>query len=174
MIPTNRSALRRRLRSLLILEIVNIPLQAWIWFSLIGLPVTPAGLVGFALFSLLLLQGAGYWAVKVHQLGHATVAPKGLGFFAVARFADVPVLAGGLGYTVYAVISDPGAGSIPGLCFAVFAVLEYVNYFHVQLMYDNAADLCRLRKAGLQRSHLSRDLSRHSGRGTAAVSAHPS
>ena len=53
---------------------------------------------------------------------------------------------------------DPGAGTWPGLGFALFAVLEHGSYFHVQLMYDNAGDLRYLRRHGLRRAHLARDL----------------
>jgi hypothetical protein len=66
--------------------------------------------------------------------------------------------------TGYAVLVGPGAGSWPGLGFAVFAVLEHVNSFHVQLMHDTAADLRRLRTTGLHASHLARDLRRSAPR----------
>ncbi|MET7638980.1 hypothetical protein [Streptomyces sp. NPDC005438] len=61
-------------------------------------------------------------------------------------------------FTGWAVLEEPGAGSVAGLCFALFAVLEHVNYFHVQLMYDNPADLRALCRNGLRRAHLARDL----------------
>ncbi|MER7128156.1 hypothetical protein ABT338_04230, partial [Streptosporangium saharense] len=49
----------------------------------------------------------------------------------------------------------------PGPALWVFAVLEHVNYFHVQLMHDTRADLARLvRTRRLRRSHLARDLAR--------------
>ena len=89
----------RRLRSLALGELVNIPLQAWLWFGLLGFPATAA------------------WA-------------------------------------------RPGRGSWLGLGFALFAVLEHVNYFHLQLMHGTRADLRRLLATGLHRSHLATDLSR--------------
>ena len=68
------------------------------------------------------------------------------------------LLAGGLFFLLWSVIRDPGADTVPGLAFAVFAVLEYVNYFHVQLMYDTSADLRHLLTRGFRRAHLARDL----------------
>ncbi|MBP2402953.1 hypothetical protein SNS2_1565 [Streptomyces netropsis] len=53
---------------------------------------------------------------------------------------------------------------MPGLCFALFAVLEHVNHFHTQLMYDTAEDRRALRENGLRRAHPARDLDRGDGR----------
>jgi hypothetical protein len=49
----------------------------------------------------------------------------------------------------------------PGLGLWLFALLEHVNYFHVQLSHQTRADLARLvRTRRLRRSHLSRDMAR--------------
>ncbi|MQA82308.1 MAG: hypothetical protein GEV10_28245 [Streptosporangiales bacterium] len=154
----SRSWIGRRLRSLALLELLNIPLQAVIWFAVVDLPVTVPNAVGFALFAFLLLQGASYWAAKLRRFGAPGGALPGVGAFRIGRVANVAVLLAGLAYAVRSVVADPGAGSIPGLVFALVAVLEYVNYFHVQLMYDNADDLRYLFTRGLRRAHLARDL----------------
>jgi hypothetical protein len=140
------------------LELFNIPLQAALWFGLIGLPATAANLVGFTLFALLLVEGAGYWLAKLRQLTVPGTPLPGARGFVIARAANLPVLAGGLLFASWAVAADPGAGSWPGLAFALMAVLEQVNYFHTQLMYDTADDLRHLRTHGLRRAHLARDL----------------
>jgi hypothetical protein len=129
-----------------------------LWFGAVGLPVTVANLVGFTLFALLLVEGAGYWLAKLRQLTVPGTALPGARGFAIARVANLPVLTGGLLFTSWAVTADPGAGSWPGLAFASMAVLEQVNYFHTQLMYDTAEDLRYLRAHGLRRAHLARDL----------------
>lgn len=156
------TALQRRLRSLIAGEVVNIPLQAAIWYGIVGFPATWANLVGFAVFSLLLIQGAAYWAAKLEQLRNRRALPRGMSAFAVARVANLAVLGAGLLATGAAVLTDPGRGSLPGLGFALFAVLEHVNYFHTQLMHDTVADLRRFRAVGFRRSQLARDLARHS------------
>ncbi|MFI6900594.1 hypothetical protein ACIBKY_05005 [Nonomuraea sp. NPDC050394] len=155
------SWIRLRLRRLAWLELLNIPLQAVIWFGVVGLPVSAANSLGFALFTLVLLEGAGYWFAKLRQLGTRSGSLPGIGVFAVARRANVAVLMIGLLFIVWTAVTDPGAGSWPGLAFGLFAVLEHVNYFHVQLMYDTAEDLRHLRAHGLRRAHLARDLALH-------------
>ena len=46
----------------------------------------------------------------------------------------------------------------------LFAILEYINYFHIQLSYDNRADLEHLlRTKKLKQASLSKDFERHSG-----------
>ncbi len=157
---TNAAAVRRRVRSLAVLELVNVPLQTVAWFGLIGVPVTAPNLVGFGLFVLLLAQGAAYWAAKARQLrAHAGHLEGGRAFRA-ARTVDPVLLAAGVAFCGSAAVREPGWVSWPGLGFALFAVLEYVNYFHIQLSHDTAADLRRLFTTGLRRSHLARDLRR--------------
>ncbi|MEU2515008.1 hypothetical protein [Streptomyces syringium] len=160
----SRAWIRRRLRSLVVLELFNIPFQAAVWFGVTGLPVTAANAVGFALFALFLVEGAAYWLVKLRGLAAPGAPLPGVRAFAALRVINMPVLAAGVLFTVWATVSDPGSGSVPGLCFALFAVLEHVNYFHTQLMYDTAEDLRDLRRNGLRRAHLARDLERGDGR----------
>ncbi|MGW7683895.1 hypothetical protein ACWGID_24360 [Kribbella sp. NPDC054772] len=154
----SRAWITRRLRSLATLELLNIPLQYVVWFRIVDLPGTVPNLVGFALFALLLAQGATYWSAKLRQLPGEPL--PGARWFSLARRWNVLVLAAGLLFVLAAVVRDPGATTVVGLVFAVVAVLEYVNYFHTQLMYDTPADLRQLFSRGLRRSHLARDLAR--------------
>ncbi|WP_233617781.1 hypothetical protein [Actinomadura sp. WAC 06369] len=152
---------RRRLRSLALLESLNIPLQAGVWFGVVGVPVTAANTVGSALFALLLVVGAGYWAAKLGQISAPGAPLPWAGGFAAFRGACVLLLAAGLVFIAREVVADPGTAAWPGLGFGLFAVLEYVNYFRVQLMYDTVEDLRYLRSHGLRRAHLARDLAVH-------------
>jgi len=157
---TRRQTVHRRLRSLMALELINIPLQAGVWFGVLGLPVSAPNLVGFSLFALLLIEGAGYWAAKLRQMTVRRRYLPALEAFRAARVVNPLVLAAGLVATGHAAATDPGRASWPGLAFALFAVLEHVNYFHIQLMHDTRADLRRLRSVGLRESHLARDMAR--------------
>lgn len=142
------------------MELVNIPLQGVAWFGLVGLPVTVPNLIGFGLFAALLIEGAAYWAAKLHQIRHRRRRLPGEPAFRVARAVNPLILAAGVVMIGYAAATDPGRGSWPGLVFALFAWLEHVNYFYLQLMHDTVDDLRRFRAVGLRRSHLARDLAR--------------
>ncbi|MEU4770617.1 hypothetical protein [Micromonospora sp. NPDC023644] len=155
--PT-REAARRRLRSLAGWELLNVPLQAWLWFQLVGLPLTAVNLAGFGALAALLVVGAAYWALKLRQLRRGEPRLPGRRHFATARAALPVLLAAVVAACAVAAVRAPGAQSYPGLAFGIFAALEYVNYFHVQLMHDNRADLRRLATVGFRRSHLARDL----------------
>ncbi|GIH03002.1 hypothetical protein Rhe02_10690 [Rhizocola hellebori] len=148
----------RRIRNLAILELVNIPLWALVWFGVVGLPATAANLVGFAAFALLLVQGGVYWLLKLAQLRARRRSLAGAEVFRMLRIANVPLLAAALAFTGYAVVAEPGRGSWLGAGLAALAVLEHVNYFHIQLMHDTLADMRRFGTRGLRRSHLARDL----------------
>jgi hypothetical protein len=151
-------AVQRRLRSLASLELLNIPLQAWAWFRMIDLPVTAANLAGFGAFAVLLVVGAAYWLLKLRQLSRGERRLPGARLFAAARWVLPVAVAAVIVVCAVAAVRVPGRQSWPGLGFAVFATLEYVNYFHVQLMHDTRADLRRLATVGFRRSHLGRDL----------------
>ncbi|MFD6951262.1 hypothetical protein A6A08_23595 [Nocardiopsis sp. TSRI0078] len=150
------------LRSLAVLELVNVPLFAVVLFRFLSVPASPANLAGFALFALLLVQGGAYWWIKVRQLRTRARDPEGMPVFRALRWVDpLLLLAGG------AVVAAALAGGVlwtrvwPGLGLWLFAVLEYVNYFHVQLSHQTRADLARLLRTGrLHRSHLARDMAR--------------
>jgi len=70
-----------------------------------------------------------------------------------------------LGVTLVVIVADIGTGGGFAQWFAaavwLFAVAEYVNYFHLQLGYQNAADLRRPGRRGrLVPAHLGRELAR--------------
>ncbi|MEH1100238.1 hypothetical protein [Micromonospora sp. CPCC 205561] len=155
--PT-REAARRRLRSLAGWELLNVPLQAWLWFAVLGVPPTAVNLAGFGAVAGLLAVGAAYWALKLRQLRRGEPRLPGRRHFATARVALPVLLAAVVTACAVAAVRAPGARSYPGLAFGLFAALEYVNYFHVQLMHDNRADLRRLAAVGFRRAHLARDL----------------
>ncbi|MGL6101949.1 MAG: general stress protein, partial [Exiguobacterium acetylicum] len=55
----------------------------------------------------------------------------------------------------------PVSGTQLALLLYVFAILEYINYFHIQLMYDNRSDVQYLiQNRRLKRSALNKDMQR--------------
>ncbi|WP_211215857.1 hypothetical protein [Catelliglobosispora koreensis] len=145
----------RRMKNLAILELVNIPLWMVAWFGILDFPATTANAAGFAAFALLLVQGSAYWMLKIRQLRARLARLPFIGVFRVLRIANIPLLLTALAVSL---LGEPGRGSYLGVGLALFAVLEHINYFHVQLMHDTRADLRRLFSTGLRRSHLARDL----------------
>ncbi|MFC5724192.1 hypothetical protein ACFP1Z_28945 [Streptomyces gamaensis] len=156
----SRAWLRRHLKTLAALELCNVPVQFVIPFVVLGFPLTPPNLVGFALVALLLVQGTGYWVAKRVQLAGPGIPLPGARVFAALRLLNVLLLVCGVLFALWAVADTADGGSIPGLALALSAVSEHVNYFHVQLKCGSTEDLRRLRKNGLRRAHLARDLAR--------------
>ncbi len=123
-----------------------------------ALRLPPAVLVG-----LMLLQGAGYWHLKLLSMQSRQPLP---GYFrplyGSLRTADLIAL---VVLTIWLAVAALRGAAKTDLAWAagilVFAVLEYVNYFGVQLMHDTAADLNYLRRhRRLRRAALATDLAR--------------
>ncbi|MEU0571987.1 hypothetical protein ABZ297_42220 [Nonomuraea sp. NPDC005983] len=164
--PTPSAPVTRRVRNLAVLEFVNIPIISLALIGRLGMPLTPANLTGLLLVLVLLAEGGAYWWLKLAQLTSRSAVPAGIGVYRVLARVNLALLAGGA-VVIGAGLVRSGFGTQvwPGLALWVFAVLEYVNYFHLQLMHDNRADLSRLARTGrLHRSHLARDLARASAR----------
>ncbi|MGW6578659.1 multidrug transporter [Streptomyces globisporus] len=164
MTPTTRprTALLGRLRTLAVLEVLNIALIGWAVFVAIGAPFSTANTVGFALVAVLLLIGAAYWALKLRQLRTAARRPPLIGLFRALRPLCAAALAAGLVAVAAAVPDRPASEWAAGLALYGLALAEYVNYFHRQLMHDTRADWRRLlRTRRLRSSHLAEDLRVH-------------
>jgi len=119
----------------------------------------------FLFLEFLLVQGSSYWFSKWRRLKkeNLSVTPKkvvGL-FWKLKRLNIVLII-----LIPFAFMADfmrwNWALPIDGLslsCFIyLFALLEYINYFHTQLSYDNRSDLEYLRRTKrLKKSSLNRD-----------------
>ncbi|MFE0508105.1 general stress protein [Peribacillus butanolivorans] len=124
--------------------------------------------ISFFLLEFLLLQGTVYWYVKWKRLKkektsitpvwivqrlktlqkvNAGMIIAGLIMFVIDFFYRYPLLPlGGL--------------SIAGFIY-VFALLEYINYYHVQLSYDNISDIKYLVKSKrLKQASINKDFKR--------------
>ena len=112
----------------------------------------------------LLWQGAAYWWLKLQAVRrNARIAPKHLRWFATFKKVNwtligllpLLLLARGLVGSAFRSTLDVATGiGLYGL-----AILEQINYYHRQLMYDYPPDWRHLvRNRRLQRSSLSRAL----------------
>jgi hypothetical protein len=161
---TVRAAVIRRIRRTAYWELANVAWLAALVFGVIDAPFSAANLTGYALASGLLVQGAAYWLSTARRMEtgrRPDPAGTSLRVWRILRVVDPAVLAVGLVVVVVGVARQPTVATVPGLCLALLAVAEYVNYFHRQLMYDNLPDLRWLfRTRRLRRSHLALDLRR--------------
>lgn len=156
---------RRRLRSYWKMEAgcaLLIPaLVLWLWPA--KAPVEAVALA-LALIPtvLLLLLGASYWRAALQRAeGHpaalATVVRIADRF---ERPAQLLVLLAALAAGIAALARGWTPPVIAAAACAGLAVLEYVNYYQVQIQnFDHGPDLKRLMaRRGLRRAHLARDL----------------
>lgn len=132
----------RRLRRLGVLELVNIVLLPAVFFTLVD--PTIGDVAAWIAVDAVLLVGAGYWLARAARAQHHLDQTPKLRAFAAARVALRVML--GLALAVVAVDIALNASAASWIAVAVwlFALAEYVNYFHVQLSYQSAADLRRL------------------------------
>ena len=171
---SDKPALIKRLRYLWTGELFSaffLPAVAIFVARMLGQPMSLFAIYGAALVAWLLLQGTAYWLLKLRAVQtNSDIAGKHLRWFAAfkrmnwALIALLPALLAikALGGTPF----RSGIDVVVGLGFYVLAVLEQVNYYHYQLMYDYRSDLRRLRRdKRLKRSSLYRALERLDHRG---------
>jgi len=123
------------------------------------------------LFSWLLWQGAAYWWLKLRaEKTDSQIPEKALRWFAALKHVNWALI----GSAPFLLIIQARAGNrfrstldaVAGLYFYLTALLEQVNYYHWQLMYDYPPDLRDLlRKRRLKRSSLNRAIQKLEDRG---------
>jgi len=120
------------------------------------------------LFELLLIQGASYWYSKWSRLKKegTSITPvsvvQRLKSCRVINLSLIALTTCMFGIDWIRFQSEiPVSGLQIALLLYVCAILEYINYFHIQLMYDNRSDVQYLiRNKRLKRSALSKDIQR--------------
>jgi len=143
-----------------ILELINIFLLPFAFFLLVK---AGDGLVGLNVWlaillnGLLLLEGSLFWYSVFRNLkGHDLFNRWNL--FSFFKTLNLWLF----GIVLLVVILNPSAGpyDLGGtIFFLVLAMLEHINYFHFQLMYDNINDLRYLKRFGrLKKAKLGRIL----------------
>lgn len=116
-----------------------------------------------AVISYILLQGALYWHLKLHSVQRRQRFPAY--FQPLFRFFQYSNLAAIIAVAVLAATMRGGGASAADLGWSMgllgFAVLEQINYYHYQLMYDTRAGFAYLRRNGhLRKAALRLDLER--------------
>lgn len=160
-----RTALRKRLRYL------------WTWELANGLLVMPGAYLALGqrfrlgglslamllLVCVLLIVGALFWFLKARSIegSQRLYQPATRRFFRACKWVFGAALAISLVFLLQALVWRRASVAelvVGGGCFAL-AALEYVNYYFVQLSYDNRADLAYLwRHRRLKRATMVREL----------------
>lgn len=142
-------------------KLINRFRYLWTWELLNAFIVIPAFIlsirphisVGFATitgsltFSALLIVGAAFAFIKYRDLKNRTNKIDNYKHsFRILRWL-IPLLLFCVCVIVWLRSGDLRNGDIIfGIIFILLAILEYINYFHIQLMYDNATDIAYLFK----------------------------
>lgn len=171
-IPTNTSArhekLLKRLKPYWMMEAANvvfIPFIAWFLITVFaGGQITIAVIASMFATSFLLVVGTFAWKMVVDGLeGNSTSEVKWTPWLDLARWPAILLTILALIATVIEAISTLprfSASLIGASLLCLLAILEFVNYYHVQLQhFDHAEDFQRLLSGkGFRRSHLSKSI----------------
>jgi len=165
--PPARQAVIGRLRYLWTFELFDsffLPGITGLALRSAGRRLGPVFWVGALLCSWLLWQGAAYWFAKLRAVrARERLAPGLLAVYAALQRANWALLAlAPLAWVGAALLGAPprlDLGGVVGILLYLLAVLEQINYYHWQLMYDNRADLAYLREhRRLKRGAIAREL----------------
>ncbi|HDR4736064.1 TPA: general stress protein [Bacillus cereus] len=124
--------------------------------------------VSFLLLEFILLQGTLYWYVKWKRLKKekTSVTPfRMIRYLKLLKKINIAfIIAGFITFTIDFIIWFPHL-PLGGLSFTlfiyIFTLLEYINYYHTQLSYDNIPDMKQLIKSKkLKQSCISKDFQR--------------
>ncbi|WP_428909897.1 general stress protein [Niallia sp. Krafla_26] len=125
--------------------------------------------VSFFLLEFLLVQGSMYWYAKWKRLKKENRSATPIGMVKILRILQKWNL-GLIVVSPFIFIYDffkwdsslPIGGMILSGLIYLFAILEYINYFHIQLSYDSRADLKHLlRTKRLKQASLNKDFERN-------------
>lgn len=138
-----------------------LPVLFWNnWYQRTGHFAWELRIASLAVVSYILLQGALYWHLKIRSVDARLPLPAWFyPLFKGFKWSNVLVMGGVLA------AGSLGSASCVDLAWAggllAFALLEHINYYHYQLMYDTRAIFASLCKNGrLRKAALGLDLAR--------------
>jgi len=131
-------------------------LQKYEWASLTGYTA-----YAFILLEFILLQGTYYWYLKYNQIKHGDLGAlphRWLRLFKACKLINVVLI--GLGVPLIIVqLSSLPANFYFFLFLYLFAIGEYINYYHIRLSYQTSEEINDwLRHKKLRSSRLAREL----------------
>nr|WP_315259086.1 hypothetical protein [uncultured Duganella sp.] len=131
------------------------------WQKSPGLVAWEMRIAALALVSYLLLQGAGYWQLKLKAVMQRQPLPAFFQpLYRFFQYSNVVLIAGVAAFM--AMHEAATAGDLLWACgLLTFVMAEHINYYHYQLMYDTSAAFAYLRRNGrLRKAALGLDLKR--------------
>jgi hypothetical protein len=122
----------------------------------------------FLLLEFILVQGSVYWYLKWKRLkeGKSSITPNHVlyKFKHVKKWNFVFILLAPCFFILDLLVLEPPlplGGLLIAGCIYIFAVIEYINYFYIQLSYDNISDIKFLvQTKKLKKSSLAKELER--------------
>ena len=158
-----KAYIKQKLYSLASGELVAL---AVFWFNFLLLKkylVTPQALIAIAypllLVSLILLQGSLYWWILIKRLSKPNFAIKQTGrIYGLLRQVDLILLA--LGMPIILIEFSSWPVSLIAVAIWLFALIEWINYFHWQLSYslNPLVLLSKVAKRKLRKSKIAKEI----------------
>ncbi len=139
-----------------ILWLLYIPTFKWSNHYLTTFP----HLLAFCILEFILFQGSFYWYLKwkqVKQGKSSTLTNKQLTSFRFFKISNLVLLVIGIPVLVYQATFSKGLYWY--LFLYGFAIIEYINYYHIRLSYMSVEEIREFnRQKGFRRSILAREL----------------
>lgn len=147
---------------------------AWSWWDRGGDVAWGLRLAALALLAYILIQGTFYWHLKLRSLEGQTPLPSYFrGVFTGFKWSNLVAIGALLASPLLVdrtSVSGPDLGWTAGLLAG--AVLEHINYYHYQLMYDTRASFGHLLRNGrLRKAALGTDIARSRTKATHMAAA---
>jgi hypothetical protein len=168
----NKERLARRLRTLWTWELFDsffLPVIVILCAKALQRRVGPFVIYSAGLVTWLLWQGAAYWWLKLQALqADSEIEARRLRWFSVLKRVNWVLIGTGPILLLAKALTEGslrfGFDLVVGVGFYALAVLEQLNYYHYQLMYDYPPDWRYLfEQKKLKRSSLRRALERTEG-----------
>ncbi len=164
-----RAALKQRLSSYWQLEAFNallLPVTGIIILSVADEKPDLASIASMVATVVMLLIGAAYWHAKLGLLlGMTKYHERTVRLLRHAKLPSGLLIIGSVALSTQSYVNPatPLVSKAATVIFTIIAILEFINYYFVQLQhFDNLADFKRLISGkGFRRSHLARAIARH-------------
>ena len=158
-----RGHIKQKLYSLVSGELVALAVFWLNFFLFKKWLTTPQALISIAypllLVSLILLQGSLYWWVLIKRLRKPSFAIKQTGpIYGLLRQIDLILLA--LGIPIILIEFSSWPVSLIAIAIWLFALIEWINYFHWQLSYslNPLVLLSKVAKRKLRKSKIAKEI----------------